>query len=105
MRKSRHNPLAVPGYYVSGRGAEVDEILNQHGFRRGVLVALRLAATLDGAPSRCPRRDCRRLGRCRAERGDDGEPRCHAPISENVAERAADMLLFLSYIQKDEWAD
>lgn len=103
MRNARQHTSSVPGHFVSGRGKEVDEILNQYAFRRGVLVALRLAATFDGAPSRCPRRDCRRLGRCRAERGHDGEPHCHAPISDDVGERAADMLAFLCYVQKDEW--
>lgn len=105
MRNARSKDPTVPGRFVSGRGAQVDEILNRHPFRCGVLVALRLAATFDGAPVRCPRRDCRRLGRCRAERGDDGEPRCHAALSGDVVERAADMLAFLCFVQKEEWRE
>lgn len=55
--------------------------------RKMALMALRIAATADGAPRRCRRMKCR-AGRCTAEET------CGGGLDETVARRAAWMIIF-----------
>lgn len=93
---SPETPASAP------RGAE-DEISISPELWRLLLPALRFAATLEEAPSRCSRRECRRSRRCRAALGADGEPECHAGIDGRMIDRAAGMVAFLHVLGKPEW--
>lgn len=88
--KSAKRPDAQPGA----------TLLDDGDVRMAFRLALRLSATLDRAPGRCSRRDCRRTRRCRADTAEDGEPHCHAPIGIDVVDRAADMLIFVTVLAR-----
>jgi hypothetical protein len=52
------------------------------------LLALRVAATMDGAPKRCRRMKCRAGGRCTADTS------CGGGLDMQVARNAASMIIF-----------
>lgn len=59
-----------------------------------VLLALRLAATADGAPKRCRRMKCR-AGRCMAE------TTCAGGLGKDVVHQAAWMIIFAAELVKE----
>jgi hypothetical protein len=59
-----------------------------------ILLSVRLAAKVDGAPKRCRRPACRN-GRCHLTLDKEGTGHCPGGISEQAREYAAAMLVFL----------
>lgn len=66
-------------------------------------IAARFSATLDGAPKRCWRGECRRTGRCRARLDDEGDPVCDGGFSRAADERVFDLVLFLAAVADPKW--
>lgn len=62
--------------------------------RRLALLALRVAATMDGAPKRCRRMKCRAGGRCTADTS------CGGGLDMQVARNAASMVIFAAELVK-----
>ena len=63
--------------------------------RDGLQLALQLTAEADGAPKRCRRQPCRRLGRCHASFDADGNGGCSAGLTRVQARQVALMLTFV----------
>src|SRR5690606_12508084 len=60
-----------------------------HPAERALVLALRLAATADGAPKRCRRMKCR-AGRCMMDES------CEGGVGRNVVRHAAWMIVFVA---------
>ncbi len=58
-------------------------------------LALRLANSASGAPSRCRKKACRNSDRCHLKIDADGNGHCPGGIGNAVLDQAALMLLFL----------
>ena len=62
-------------------------------FKAVCVEAMQIALEVDGAPARCPARNCRKTGRCHVKAEGD-RPVCQAGIPGPVALTAALMVMF-----------
>lgn len=79
---------------VDDRRIVIDERL-PFVVRKVAGLAVRVAATRDGAPSRCLRRACRKEGRCRADLYGCEGARCTGRLSGRAVTEVEAMMAFL----------
>ncbi|MBA3447875.1 MAG: hypothetical protein H0T56_09765 [Pseudaminobacter sp.] len=93
----------LPGFYKEFPPAEIDEATGElyliPALEELLVLALRFASTLNGAPERCRNQSCGK-GRCHLRLGANGDGVCQGGIGERTMEDAARMLGFLAEVGK-----
>lgn len=95
-RKQRPAPDNRRGISITGYGPVPDSL------NKAFVLAVSIAATIEGAHHRCQRRECRNEQRCCSAAGASRDLFCDAPLSRRTDDMVLGMFLFMMKLANGE---